>query len=411
MTLEAVAGGDFTRAFLSQVELGRARPSTRTLQIIAERLHKPIEYFLLDADLSSAAIELTLTESQTRLLQGDLKRARALLEQLLSRPVPLEVKTRAQLVLAEVELKSGRVPAALDLLLPALTTAETSGFHAIVAEICDRIGSAHYLARRRGEAARWFDRALDAFEASGLTDPTLKARILGHRANIHYVSGEPQEAIAAYQSAIEAAEHILDMPGLAGIYEGLAVAFGQTGQLSRALEYAQRSLRLFETLQDVRMSAQLRNNMADMLLQQGRLEQAQRLFDEGASQLERVGDREMLPVLYAGAAEARLERHDLQGALAAVGRALDAASVSSDPLARVAAFRVQGRVAHAQRRPQDARAAFERALTLAQEVANPDLLARVSYDYARALTEQGDAAQAAARFRDAYEARLRPARA
>jgi len=46
LSLAQVAGTDFSRAFLNQVELGRARPSTRNLQIIAERLQRPIEYFL-----------------------------------------------------------------------------------------------------------------------------------------------------------------------------------------------------------------------------------------------------------------------------------------------------------------------------------------------------------------------------
>jgi HTH-type transcriptional regulator, quorum sensing regulator NprR len=403
-----VAGSDFSRAFLNQVELGRARPSTRTLQVIAERLQRPIEYFLEDPEVSAAAIELALAEAQTRLLQGDAQRARGLVERLLERRVPLEARTRAQLVLAEVHLKAGRVSDALQLLQPALEAAERAGSSAIAAEICDRIGSAHYLARRRHDAARWFDRALAAYEASRLTDPTLKARILGHRANIHYVSGEPQEAIAAYEAAIVAAEHILDMPGLAGIYEGLAVSFQRTGQLSRALTYAQRSLRLFETLQDVRMSAQLRHNMAEMLLPQQPAE-ALRLFEEGAAQLQRVGDRDMLPFLLAGCAEARLEQGDVEAAAGLSTRALAAAQESSDPLAAVSAFRVAGRVAHARGRTRESRAAFERAITAAGALANPDLHARVSYDYARTLTEQGDATQAAVRFRAAYEARLRRA--
>src|SRR5438046_7562053 len=38
LSLAGVAQKDFSRSFLNQVELGRARPSTRTLQIIAERL-------------------------------------------------------------------------------------------------------------------------------------------------------------------------------------------------------------------------------------------------------------------------------------------------------------------------------------------------------------------------------------
>ena len=404
-----MAGEHFSRAFLNQVELGRTLPSTRTLQIIAERLQRPIEYFLEDPEVSAPAIELTLTEGQSRLIRGDGEGARGLLEKLLARAIPLEARTRAQLLLADVHLKARRMPEAMELLQPALEVAERAGWKAIAAEICDRLGSAHYLARRRHEAARWFDRALAAYEASGLTDPALHARIQGHRANIHYVSGEIQEAITAYQAAISAADPILDLPGLAGIYDGLALAFQRNGQLRGALNYAQRSLRLFEMVRDVRMSAQLRNNMADMLLQQGEPVEAQRLFDEGARQLEGIADRELLPILLAGGAEARLEQQDLGGAAALATRAVQLAPASSDPLAAIASLRVEGRVAHASKDTARSRAAFDQALALAAGLQNADLHARVSYDYARTLSEQGEAAQAAARFREAYEARVRRA--
>src|SRR5438046_8550243 len=114
------------------------------------------------------------------------------------------------------------------------------------------------------------------------------------------------------------------MQALGGIYEGLAMSFQKTGDVTRALEYAQRSLRLFETLRDVRMSAQLRNNMAEILLSQGRAHEAETLFLFGAEQLSRVGDRDLLPHLIAGAAEAALNRGDQPLAENRIGQALDA---------------------------------------------------------------------------------------
>ncbi|MHB1683519.1 MAG: helix-turn-helix domain-containing protein [Bacilli bacterium] len=45
-----LAGSDMTRAFISQVETGRILPSLRTLSIIANRLGRPLSYFLDDTD-------------------------------------------------------------------------------------------------------------------------------------------------------------------------------------------------------------------------------------------------------------------------------------------------------------------------------------------------------------------------
>jgi HTH-type transcriptional regulator, quorum sensing regulator NprR len=404
LSLAAVAGSDFSRAFLNQVELGRARPSTQTLRIIARRLQRPIEYFLEDPGDSTAALELALAEAEIGLHQGEAARAISLMTQILAREIPLELRTRAQLTLATAHLRQGHVKDAMPLLEEAIAAAERSHWHQILVELYDRLGSAHYLLRRAHAAGLWFDKAFECYRSAGLTDPVLRARILGHRANLHYVAGQPVEAISAYESAIAAAEQVLDMPALAGIYEGLALSLQQTGQYQRALSYAQKGLRIFETLRDVRMAGQLRLNMGEMLLQQGRVAEAERLFSEGAEHLRRIGDTELLPLLVVGMAESALERQDLHRASDLIEEAIDLEVRSSDPIASVAVHRVAGRVAHARRRPEASHRHFERALEVAATIDSPDLRARVTYDFARALEEDGDAAQAALRFRQAYEA-------
>ena len=235
LSLAAVAGDDFSRAFLSQVELGRARPSTRTLQIIAERLQRPIEYFLQGEAVSSPALELALIEGQTRLRRGDGAGARSLIDELLQRrPLSLDVRTRAQSILAEAVMRTGPVTDAIPILDEAIRAADASGWAGLAVELYDRMGTAYYLLRRPHEAGRWFEQARVAYESAGLDDPLLKARILGHQANLHYVAGQPHEAISEYEAAIRAAGDVLDMPRLAAIYEGLAVSHRLAGQLGSA---------------------------------------------------------------------------------------------------------------------------------------------------------------------------------
>jgi len=403
LSLAAVAGSDFSRAFLNQIELGRAQPSTQNLRIIARRLQRPIDYFLEEPGDSAAALELALAEAEMSLLHNEAARAESLVARILARTIPIELRTRAQLTLAVAVMKQGRPQEARPVLEEAIVAAQRAKWHQLLVELYDRLGSVHYLLRRPHAAGQWFDQALERYESSGVTDPVLKARVLGHRANLHYVAGQPIEAIAAYESAIAAAQ-VLDMPALAGIYEGLALSFQQTGQYARALSYAQKGLRIFETLRDVRMAGQLRLNMGDMLLQQGRVTEAERLFSDGAEHLQRIGDRELLPHLVAGMAESALEAGHVERASELIERAIDLSTRSSDPLATVAVHRVAGRVGHAGGRRESAHRHFERALEVALTIDNPDLRARVTYDFARVLEAEGDSAQAALRFRQAYEA-------
>lgn len=405
LSLAAVAGNDFSRAFLNQIELGRAQPSMHNLRIIAERLYQPIEYFLQDPEVSSAALELTLIEAETRLRQGDPARAEALIRQLLKRNLPLEASPRAQLILGTAMQRRGAAADSIPVLEEGIRVAERSGWTALTVELYDALSRAYYLLRRLRDAERWLDRALELYDSGALKDPVLKARILGNRANLHYVSGAPGDAIAAYESAIAAAEQGLDMPALATIYQGLALSFQQTGQFARALNYAQRSLRIVENLDDVRMSAQLHHNVAEMHLRQGRAAEAEPLFLDAASRFERISDHAMLPLPLAGAAEAALELGALERAEQLIARALDAAARSSDPLATIASHRVAGRVAHARGNSTAAHEHFERALHEAASVDSPEVRARITYDYARTLEAEGDTQGAALRFREAYESR------
>ncbi len=406
LSLAQLASSDFSRPFLNQIELGQARPSTRTLQIIAQRLQRPIEYFLEDPDLSRTALELALAEGETALRRGEPERTRALMSALLERAhLPIELMLRIQVLLGDSLLRLREIGEAMPLLQQALTVAEQRKWPMLVAEICDRLGGAEYLQRRPVEAGRWFDRALTVYDQSRLEYPVLRARILGHRANLSYVSGQPRQAIAAYEAAIAAAEGVMDMPSLAGIYEGLAMSLQQTGDSERALVFAQRSLRLWETLQDVRMSAQLRNNMAEILLEEGQAEKAELLFLEGQGQLARIGDEELVPYLLAGAAEAALELGAFDRARDASSRALRAAERSTDPLANVAAYRVAARVDDSLGLTELSRRHFERALQLATSVANAKAISKVAYDYARTLEASGETGLAALQYRQAYEAR------
>lgn len=56
MTQQDLAGDEFTKSFISQIEKNHARPSLRSLQIIADRLGKPISYFL-DENYSPSSLD------------------------------------------------------------------------------------------------------------------------------------------------------------------------------------------------------------------------------------------------------------------------------------------------------------------------------------------------------------------
>lgn len=74
LSLAKVVRNDFSRAFLNQVEMGKARPSIRVLRVIAERLGTEVEY-LLQGQQAGLERELALERGRVLLAQGEPHRA------------------------------------------------------------------------------------------------------------------------------------------------------------------------------------------------------------------------------------------------------------------------------------------------------------------------------------------------
>ncbi|GAC1658506.1 MAG: hypothetical protein NVS9B1_18530 [Candidatus Dormibacteraceae bacterium] len=111
MSLAKIAGEDFSRAFLSQVELGHVRPSIRVLRVIANRLQKPVDY-LLEGTMPRLDREVALEKARTALALGRHQDALAFLESALDAPEwPLGVDARlcaGQAMLGLGRLEDGR---------------------------------------------------------------------------------------------------------------------------------------------------------------------------------------------------------------------------------------------------------------------------------------------------------------
>ena len=106
MSLAKVAGGDFSRAFLNQVELNKSRPSVRVLRVIADRLQAPVNY-LLDGSTPTLDREIALERARIELARGDLRRSLDAIEPALDAPEwPLGVD--AGLCAGESLLRLGR---------------------------------------------------------------------------------------------------------------------------------------------------------------------------------------------------------------------------------------------------------------------------------------------------------------
>lgn len=114
MSLAKVSGGDFSRAFLNQVELGRSQPSTRVLRVIAGRLGTEVDY-LLEGRLPAIERELALEKARVLVARGHARRALASLATVVE-SFEWPLGTDARLCQAEALTMLGREAEAAELL-------------------------------------------------------------------------------------------------------------------------------------------------------------------------------------------------------------------------------------------------------------------------------------------------------
>ena len=107
LSLAKVARGDFSRAFLNQVEMGKAKPSPRLLGIIAARLGTSPEY-LLEGSQPLLQQEIAVERARLLLAQGHPRRALAEVQPLVERTEwPLGSDARLCAAQAMLELNDG----------------------------------------------------------------------------------------------------------------------------------------------------------------------------------------------------------------------------------------------------------------------------------------------------------------
>lgn len=107
MSLAKVSGGDFSRAFLNQVELGRSQPSTRVLRVIAGRLGTEVDY-LLEGRVPNLDRDLALERARVLIARGQARRALAALGDVVD-AAEWPLRTDARLCQAEALRAVGRL--------------------------------------------------------------------------------------------------------------------------------------------------------------------------------------------------------------------------------------------------------------------------------------------------------------
>ena len=268
LSLAKVGKGCVTAPAVYLIETGRTRPSLPTLEHIARRLGKSVEFFLADQSENTDPTKTGLIDMEAMVVEGRAAEAIALGEDLLKLSTSAHRLGQLRYLLAQAHVQMGKPDEAGSLLREAHIHFQSVGDSLMLAEC---MGSEANVAKmnQRPDALQLAELALEVCRGMRPVPATTEARLLSILASVHVANRDWTTAIRVYEEAIEAAGPLYDLGRMAKMYSNLSLAYRETGHVDAAVKYAGRSIALLEVLRDRVSLAQAENNLGLILMAKG----------------------------------------------------------------------------------------------------------------------------------------------
>jgi len=393
LTLADMAGDAVSRSAIHLVETGRTRPSMETLEQIARKTSKPIEFFLLEGQQANArrTVEAEyIRELESLTVVRDFKAVIQRGMSLLSDGLDQGQAAQINFYLGQAYCQLVRPREALQYLPAARKWFEQTGDEWMAIEAMDWEGAALGLL----DDPRSLAVAEEALDRCRRVDPRpvlVEVRILGHIAAMHVTNHSWAQAIRSYEAAVEASGKVRDLHQLAKMHHGLGTAYQRLDQPTRARQEFDRAMALYAMEADLSATYRVENDLGDLLLQQGQLEAAEQHFKialAGSSQLDI--DRRGRGYILANLGEVYMRQGRLDESRRSLAQAMEAAEKLGERIVLANALTVLGRLEAREENKDLARGHFDRVLGILRDLDMPDRLRDCHMVYAELLSELGD---------------------
>ncbi|HYX84336.1 MAG TPA: helix-turn-helix transcriptional regulator [Gaiellales bacterium] len=407
---QAELGGDrFTKEYVSQVELGKTRPSEAAVVWFADRLR--VDRTALGGDAAPAALAATEAAIARAEAATEAHRYGEALEHLAAVRPPggaggARLAVRHGLARGWALHHLGRLDEALDVLAGARAAAEElEGGEAERAAVLYRLGVVRFKMGSHATAVSLLDEALRVAAAGDRPSDALRARILNTRAKVRRRQKDFTAAAEDVQQALELAHALNDDRVLAETYLDASLVAERRHEYSLAREYAERSKALYERVSDHEYVGKLLNNLGQLRAITGRPDEAVPLLRESFRIAVEQDNRVDAAFAASSLASARLHVGDLEDAVESANRAIELLSGREEYRQEEGnALLVMGRAHLGLDRIDEAERAFKAAADCFAAVESVSHMAGAWVSLGDVATRRGDPERAAGLYRRAADA-------
>ncbi len=403
LSLAQLGKGHVTAPAIYLVETGRTRPSLPTLEHIARRTGKPVEFFLAEPKGGVDDATTALLELEVLVADGRNEEAVRAAQRMLDAGPPAFHLGRIRFLLAQAYLGAGAPDRAASLLEDARAHFEAVNDGVMLAE-CLGIRASVATATRSRDAIALAEKALAVCRRLKPVPVLTEARLLGVLGAALVASHYLDRAIATYEAAIELGAGARDLRAAARLQAELGAAYRKAGEAVTAARYFARSLGVMEVLRERTALARAETNLALVLIERAE-------FGRARVHLDRALDISVESDLGAGRGrillaqcELAVQEGDIDRAHALAAEALELAGSTRDGATMAEAHVWLGRIADKRGDHTAADREFERAIRGFDALGKKERLLQSHGAYAEILERRGDLARAYTHMKEALQA-------
>jgi tetratricopeptide (TPR) repeat protein len=362
LTQQALAGNRYTKAYISALETGVAKPSMAALNYLAERLGMPASAFVFDTETVWTRLDADL-----RLASGDYAAALDAYQDLVDAEPSKSERAAILTGMSEALVRMSRGPEAVRPAAEATALYEELGRPAERAVAAFWLAGGHHEADNDDEARALLRGILDGLRGGLPAEPDFTVRVLIALSQVETEAGATETALSYLHEADGLAGE-LDLRRHATFLHSLAVGYRHAGDHEAAIRSGMRSLTLFRQAEAELEASSIANSLAVAYLEAGSIDRAREMAVMSRRTLDRLGNENLLAYLADTEARIALASGDLPGAEQRADEAIELADRSDNRRAMLDALQTKARVLLSAGREEDAIGLFERAAELSQSV-------------------------------------------
>jgi tetratricopeptide (TPR) repeat protein len=390
LTQQALAGDRYTKAYVSALETGIARPSMVALSFLSDRLGLPPSHFIDETHPAWTRLEVDM-----RLAAGDWQAAADGYTSLLADVTDDAIRADLLRGLAEASarLDMGKEAIAAAAEAVRMYTAADRETDAALARYWLAYGL--YQSDNELDARSVLTALLEQVRAGLKVEPDFEMRLLTSLAAVESRAGQPSRALTYLEEARGLATDLDDRRRAAFLFN-LAINYREVGDFEGAIRAGTQGMALYRAAGAIFESARIENDLALAYLAVGQVERARELVSDARRQIEETGDERWMAAVVDTEAQVALASGDVAGALELAEAARGYATRSGNEFGGLMALLTEARALRRAGRPEEAQTRFGEAAAIARASRAPNRLREVLREWADLRADAGD-------HRGAYE--------